>query len=155
MKNDEHHVKLPTVIAGILEHIKGMTVFLDPTEESYRRFGINKAPKYISWSSENRSQLVRIPAATGEYRRAELRSPDPTANPYLAFTLLIYAGLYGYKNGLYLPPVSDIDLLSADNAVAEGYEKLPQSLSEAKLCARENTFIKKHLPQRIIDIYCG
>lgn len=155
VKNDEHHVKLPAVIAGILEHIKGMTVFLDPTEESYRRFGINKAPKYISWSSENRSQLVRIPAAAGEYRRAELRSPDPTANPYLAFTLLIYAGLYGYKNGLYLPPVSDIDLLSADNAVAEGYEKLPQSLSEAKLCARENTFIKEHLPQRIIDIYCG
>ena len=155
VKNDEHHVKLPAVIAGILTHIKDMTVFLDPTEDSYRRFGINKAPKYISWSSENRSQLVRIPAAAGEYRRAELRSPDPTANPYLAFTLLIYAGLYGYKNGLYLPPVSDIDLLSADSTVTEGYEKLPQTLSEAKRFARESSFIKEHLPKRIIDIYCG
>ena len=132
-----------------------MTVFLDPTEDSYRRFGINKAPKYISWSSENRSQLVRIPAAAGEYRRAELRSPDPTANPYLAFALLIHAGLYGYKNGLYLPPVSDIDLLSADSTVTEGYEKLPQTLSEAKRFARESSFIKEHLPKRIIDIYCG
>ena len=155
VKNDEHHVKLPAVIAGILTHIKDMTVFLDPTEDSYRRFGINKAPKYISWSSENRSQLVRIPAAAGEYRRAELRSPDPTANPYLAFALLIHAGLYGYKNGLYLPPVSDIDLLSADSTVTEGYEKLPQTLSEAKRFARESSFIKEHLPKRIIDIYCG
>jgi len=57
------------------------------------RFGGHKAPKYISWSHENRSQLVRIPAAVGEYRRAELRSPDPAANPYLAFALMILAGL--------------------------------------------------------------
>ena len=155
VKNDEHHVKLPAVMAGILEHIKAMTVFLDPTEESYKRFGNSKAPNFISWSSENRSQLIRIPAAVGEYRRAELRSPDPTANPYLAFALIIYAGLYGYKNGLFLPPVSDIDLLSADRSVTANYELLPQSLSEAKATAKESTFIKQHLPQRIIDIYCS
>ncbi len=155
VKNDEHHVKLPAVMAGILEHIKAMTVFLDPTEESYKRFGNSKAPNFISWSSENRSQLIRIPAAVGEYRRAELRSPDPTANPYLAFALIIYAGLYGYKNGLFLPPVSDIDLLSADRSVTANYELLPQSLSEAKAAAKESTFIKQHLPQRIIDIYCS
>ena len=65
------------VIAGILEKSRDMTLFLNPTEASYRRLGQNKAPKYISWSHENRSQLVRIPAAGGEYRRAELRSPDP------------------------------------------------------------------------------
>ena len=74
---------MPQVIAGILEHIAEMTVFLNTAEESYRRFGSNKAPRYISWSSENRSQLIRIPAAEGEYRRAELRSPDPLCNPYL------------------------------------------------------------------------
>ncbi|MBR1423298.1 MAG: glutamine synthetase [Ruminococcus sp.] len=155
VKNDEHHTKLPSVMAGILEHIRAMTVFLDPTEDSYKRFGSNKAPKFISWSSENRSQLIRIPAAAGEYRRAELRSPDPTANPYLAFALIIYAGIYGYKNGLFLPPVSDIDLLSADKSVSANYEHLPQSLNEAKLAAKESSFIKQHLPQRIIDIYCG
>ena len=77
------------MIAGILDKVADMTVFLNPTESSYQRFGSNKAPKYVSWSSENRSQLVRVPAAVGEYRRAELRSPDPSANTYLAFALLI------------------------------------------------------------------
>ncbi|MEE0410179.1 MAG: glutamine synthetase family protein, partial [Clostridia bacterium] len=85
------------MIAGILDKIEDITVFLNPTEQSYQRFGNHKAPKYISWSSENRSQLIRIPAAVGEYRRAELRSPDSMANPYLAFTLMIYAGLYGIE----------------------------------------------------------
>ena len=67
------------MIAGILEKVEEMTVFFNPTENSYKRFGQSKAPGFISWSNENRSQLVRIPAAVGEYCRAELRSPDPTA----------------------------------------------------------------------------
>ena len=154
VRNDENHVILPSVIAGILAHIKDMTLFLDPTEDSFKRFGRSKAPKYISWSCENRSQLVRIPAATGEYHRAELRSPDPCANPYLAFTLLIYAGLYGYKNGLYLPPVSDIDLFEAEPSVVEGYDTLPSSLDEAKKNAKRSEFIRSHIPARLIDIYC-
>ena len=79
------------MIAGILDKACDMTAFLNPTENSYMRFGSCKAPGYVSWSSENRSQLVRVPAAVGEYRRAELRSPDPTANPYLAFALMICA----------------------------------------------------------------
>ena len=155
VKCDKNHVILPSVIAGILKHIKAMTVFLDPTEESYKRLGCFKAPKYISWSSENRSQLVRIPAASGEYRRAELRSPDPTANPYLAFALLIYAGLDGYKNGLYLPPVSEDNMTADSKELSMKYDKLPATLTEAKQAARESEFIKAHLPQRLIDIYCG
>ena len=98
---------------------------------------------------------MRIPAASGEYRRAELRSPDPTANPYLAFTLLIYAGLYGYENGLYLPPVADIDLFSADKSVTETFDKLPLSLDEAKEYARRSEFVKEHIPERILGICCG
>lgn len=80
--------------------------------------------------------------------RAELRSPDPEANPYLAFTLLIYAGLYGYKNELYLPPVSDV----SDTESAS--ELLPQSLGEAKREALASSFIKEFLPERLIGIYC-
>ncbi len=155
LKSDKNHILLPAVIAGILEHIKAMTLFLNPTERSYARFGSAKAPKYISWSSENRSQLVRIPAATGEYRRAELRSPDPTANPYLAFTLLIYAGIYGYENGLYLPPVADIDLYSADKSVTARFDRLPRSISEAREAARASEFVRAHIPDRILGIYCG
>ena len=155
VKSDKNHVILPSVIAGILCHIKAMTLFLNPAEQSYRRFGSSKAPKYISWSSENRSQLVRIPAATGVYRRAELRSPDPLANPYLAFTLMIRAGLFGYRNGLYLPPVSDINLFSADESVTSLYDRLPLSIEEARSEARASEFIAEHLPERILDIYCG
>ena len=155
VKCDKNHVILPSVIAGILKHIRALTVFLDPTEESYRRFGSNKAPKYISWSSENRSQLIRIPAASGEYRRAELRSPDPTANTYLAFALLIYAGLDGYKNGLFLPPVSEENMMTADESIEKRYEKLPKTLDEAKAAARQSEFINTYLPKRLIDIYCG
>ena len=81
VKPNETSKNLCYMIAGILDKIEEMTVFLNPTENSYKRFGHSKAPGYISWSDENRSQLVRIPAAVGEYRRAELRSPDPTANP--------------------------------------------------------------------------
>ena len=86
---DEAAQPLPSVIAGILENIRDMTLFLNPCEESYRRLGHDKAPQYVTWSAENRSQLIRIPAAVGEYRRAELRSADPTANPYIAYALLI------------------------------------------------------------------
>ena len=154
VKDDSNHIILPAVMAGIMEHIKAMTVFLDPTEQSYKRLGSNKAPRFISWSGENRSQLIRIPAASGEYRRAELRSPDPAANPYLAFALLIFAGLYGYKNGLYLPPVADIDLFSADSSLTDSFDRLPDSLAEAKKAARASSFIKEHIPVRILDIYC-
>ena len=77
------------IIAGILEKVSDMTVFFNPTENSYQRFGTNKAPLYISWSDENRSQLVRIPLLLKKYRRMELRSPDPTTNAYLAFALII------------------------------------------------------------------
>ena len=104
VKGDEKPDPLPCVIAGILEKIEEMTLFLNPCEESYRRLGHDKAPRYVTWSAENRSQLIRIPAAVGEYRRAELRSADPMANPYIAYALLIYAGLYGVENDLYLPP---------------------------------------------------
>jgi len=64
---------MPQVLAGVLAHVEAMTAFLNPTEESYRRFGSWKAPGYLSWSAENRSQLIRVPAAVGEYRRAAVQ----------------------------------------------------------------------------------
>lgn len=151
----DDHNNLCYMIAGVLEKIKDMTAFLNPIESSYDRFGESKAPIYISWSSENRSQLVRIPAAVGKYRRAELRSPDPMANPYLAFTLMIYAGLYGIENKLDLPMVADINLYKADKKTLERYEKLPDTPQAARKIAKESEFIKAHIPKRIIDIYCN
>lgn len=148
-ETEAHHM-----IAGILENVADMTVFLNPTKQSYHRLGFNKAPQYISWSSENRSQLIRIPAATGEYRRAELRSPDPLANPYIAYTLLIYAGLYGIQKKLELPAPANVNLFTADAETLAQYKTLPRSLAEARKRALDSAFIQKHLPVSLIQYYC-
>ena len=143
------------MIAGILNKIQEMTAFLNPTEASYARFGIHKAPKYISWSMENRSQLVRIPAAVGEYRRAELRSPDPSANTYLAFALMIYASLHGIQNKIELPPPADMNLYKADATTLATFKQLPGDLNTACMLAVNSSFIKEHIPAAILDIYCN
>jgi glutamine synthetase len=143
------------LIAGILDKVADMTVFFNPTESSYRRFGSNKAPKYISWSKENRSQLVRIPAAVGEYRRVELRSPDPSANTYLIFALIIYAILDGIENKLELPAPTDINLYKADINTLANFKQLPGNLKSACAIAANSNFIKKNIPDAILDIYCN
>ena len=145
---------LPQVIAGILEKVSDMTAFLNPCESSYDRLGCDKAPSYITWSAENRSQLVRVPAAVGEFRRAELRSPDPMTNPYLAFTLLIYAGLYGIQNQLPLPDAADFNTFTASADVLAAYQRLPASRKEAMAAAASSTFIQEHLPAVVISAYC-
>lgn len=144
---------MPQVMAGILAHAYELSVFLNPLESSYRRFGCRKAPRYISWSSENRSQLIRIPAASGEYRRAELRSPDPSCNPYLAFALLIYAGLDGIRCRLPLPAPADVNLFTAPESVTSQYRTLPANLDEAKQAARSSEFAAAQLPKRLLDYY--
>ena len=142
------------MIAGVLAKIVPMTVFLNPSEESYKRLGQMKAPRFVSWSRENRSQLVRIPAAEKEYRRAELRSPDPAANPYITFTLLIRAALHGIGNGLPLPAPVDCNLYRADEKTMAALEKLPETLAEAKAAAKADEWIKGCLPKEILSIYC-
>lgn len=144
---------MPQVIAGILSHISDMTLFLNTTEDSYKRFGSDKAPFYISWSSENRSQLIRIPAARGEYKRAELRSPDPLCNPYLAFALIIRAGLDGIKKNLDLPEAADINFYTAPDDVKNSYRTLPKDLDSARTAAKGSNFISDSLPETIISHY--
>ena len=152
---DNASENLCRMIAGVLDKVIPMCAFLCPTEDSYRRLGVMKAPGYVSWSSENRSQLVRIPAAIGEYRRAELRMADPAANPYLAFTLAIRAGLEGLDKNLDLPKPANVNLFKADGATLSGFRKLPSSLDEAKRIAAADDFIKANVPKEILDIYCG
>ena len=144
---------MPQVMAGILNHVYDLTVFFNPVDASYRRLGCRKAPRYISWSSENRSQLIRIPAASGEYRRAELRSPDPSCNPYLAFALLIYAGLDGVRAASSLPAPADVNLFTAPEQVTASYRKLPETLDEAKQAARASEFTRLYLPETLVAYY--
>lgn len=143
------------MIAGVLEHAHEMTLFLNPCEDSYLRLGRDKAPRYVSWSAENRSQLVRVPAAAGKYRRAELRSPDPSANPYLAFALLVHAALDGIERNLPLPEPLDRNLFSANADVHGGLRRLPESLDAARHAARDSSFVVRHVPEAVIAAFCG
>lgn len=140
-------------LAGVLKHIKEMTLFLNPLEQSYKRLGEMKAPKYITWSPENRSQLIRIPAEKREFKRLELRSPDPAANPYLVYALLIYAGLDGINNGLCAPKPVNINLYKAEQAVTQAFDKLPENRSEAFALAEKSPFIESVLKRQIIETY--
>ena len=142
------------MIAGMLTRVEEITAFLNPTEDSYRRLGQRKAPGYVSWSKENRSQLVRIPAVTGGSRRAELRSADPSANPYLAFAMLIRAALEGITNRTELPPESDINFFKAEEAELAGFKKLPRCLPDARKLASESEFVRNCIPEAVLRIYC-
>ena len=144
---------LPGITAGLLAHIREITAFLNPCRDSYRRLGGSKAPGYVTWSGQNRSQLIRVPAAQGDYRRVELRSPDPTANPYLAFALLIHAALDGLQNHLPLPPSADFNLYEAPAEQLARYERLPVSLEEARAAAGASNFVRAHVPEAVLGAY--
>lgn len=144
---------LDGLVAGILKRIKEITLFLNCDAASYRRLGQAKAPNYISWSEGNRSQLIRIPCTSDGSRRAELRSPDALANPYLAFALLIYAGCEGVEKKLPLPSPMDVNLFTAPEQQKAALDCLPESLEQAISLARESGFVRAHLPAIILSTY--
>lgn len=154
VKSDSDKDILPQAIAGILKHISEITLFLNRTSKSYDRLGSNKAPAYVSWSCENRSQLIRIPAAVDEFKRAELRSPDPLSNPYLAFSLIIYSAMEGIKNKLELPKPCDKNLFTLNKEELKSFETLPSTLKEAVQKAEKSNFVKNLIPDSIISAYC-
>ncbi|MDI3327288.1 MAG: type I glutamate--ammonia ligase [Alicyclobacillaceae bacterium] len=121
-------------LAGILAHARGFTAITNPTVNSYKRLVPGyEAPVYIAWSAQNRSPLVRIPASRGLSTRIEVRSPDPSANPYLALAVMLAAGLDGIRNRMPLPePVNrNIYVMTEAERVQAGILTLPSSLKEA------------------------
>lgn len=145
--------KTDSFMAGILENICGITAFLNPTKESYERLGSRKAPFYITWAEGNRSQLIRIPAENGERSRFELRSPDPMANPYLAYALLIYAGTEGVISGKALDVPCNINLYNAKKEITDNLHSLPKTLDEAILFAKDSVIVKKYIPSGILEAF--
>ena len=121
-------------MGGLLKHMKAITCITNPTVNSYKRFVPGyEAPVYMSWSARTRGPLIRIPSVRGEKTRIELRSPDPSANPYLALAVLLAAGLDGIKNQI-LPPDSvdeDIQAMSEEQRRELHIEALPWNLMEA------------------------
>ena len=142
-------------MAGLMEHICEITAFLNPVDASYARLGEFKAPRYVTWSPENRSQLIRIPAAKGEYERIELRSPDPAGNPYLSFALILAAGLDGVKRGLVAPPPTNVNLFTADASITSKLRQLPRTRAEAAEIAKNSAFVRSVLPEGIISAFTG
>ena len=121
-------------IAGLLAHVKGFTAITNPLVNSYKRLVPGyEAPCYKAWSASNRSALIRIPAARGKATRLELRSPDPSCNPYLAVAVCLAAGLDGIEKKMTPPPgiVENIYEMDAETRAAHHIESLPGNLKEA------------------------
>ena len=144
-----------SAISGILHNIAGMTVFLNPTADSFHRFGQHKAPKYITWSESNRAQLVSARLNENGIRCAQLRSPDPEANPYLAYALIIYAILDGIDSKRELPKPVDEDFLQSQSEIQEEPARLPDNLESARVEAKKSPFINQFVPSSIIRLYCA
>jgi glutamine synthetase len=144
-------------IAGQLAHARGMCAVLAPLVNSYKRLVPGyEAPVYISWGRINRSALLRVPQVTPdrpESTRLELRCPDPSCNPYLAFAVMLHAGLDGIRQGLDAPPISDEDLYHLDDQgrQARGLGTLPGSLGEALEELRRDPLMHEALGEHIFE----
>ncbi len=134
-------------IAGQLAHARGMCAILAPLVNSYKRLVAGyEAPVYISWARINRSALIRVPRATSsETTRIELRNPDPSCNPYLAFALMLSAGLDGIRRELQVPEARDENIYLLDNQNKSPLAILPASLEQALNAMEEDSLIHETL----------
>lgn len=141
-------------IGGLLKHVRSLTAITNPLVNSYKRLVPGyEAPVYIAWSARNRTTLIRVPAARGMSTRLELRSPDPSCNPYLAFAVMLKAGLDGIKNKI-APPEStakNIYHLSAEERLADGIGNLPGSLAEALDEFRRSPLMREALGDHVFE----
>ena len=143
-------------IAGLLEHLPALTAICNPTVNSYKRLIPGyEAPVYIAWSPGNRSAAIRIPAKRGHSTRAELRTPDPTANPYLAFACLLQAGLDGVRRGLRPPEPVNVNIyhLSDEESAKLGIKGLPHNLEDALTALEADSVLKTALGDHIYDAF--
>jgi glutamine synthetase len=144
-------------IAGLLEHARAMTLVTNQWINSYKRLlpGF-EAPAYKSWAQRNRSDLIRIP----EYKpgqeihtRIEYRSPDPACNPYLAFAVMLAAGLDGIENERQPPDPVELNVYEMDAAERSirGIDTLPGSLIEAIEEAETSAFMRSALGDHVFE----
>ena len=143
-------------IAGLLEHVRGFTAITNPLVNSYKRLVPGfEAPCYKAWSASNRSALIRIPAARGQSTRVELRSPDPSCNPYLAVAVCLAAGLDGIERGLTPPPEITENIYAMDAAArrAHNIDSLPDTLSEALRELEKDPLILDVLGEHVAGYY--
>lgn len=144
-------------IGGIFKHAKAITAITNPLVNSYKRLVPGyEAPVYISWAEINRSALIRIPINGRNAKRIEFRSPDPTANPYLSFSVILKAGLDGIKNKIMPPkPANGINIfeLTSEEKRKMGIETLPSTLKEAIEELKNDKVILDTLGKHISEKY--
>lgn len=139
-------------IGGLMKHAKAISAITNPTVNSYKRLVSGyEAPVYIAWSSRNRSPLIRVPAKRGMSTRIELRSPDPSCNPYLALAVSLKSGLDGIKNQIRPPRSCDRNIyeMTPEEREAEGIGSLPTSLEEAMRELNRDEVVKEALGSHV------
>jgi glutamine synthetase len=143
-------------IAGVLDHLPAITAVANPTVNSYKRLLPGyEAPVYVAWSPGNRSAAIRVPAKRGQSTRIELRTPDPTANPYLALACMLEAGLDGINRGMQPPEAVNQNIyhLSAEDSQALGIGGLPHDLSHALDALEADEVMRAALGDHIFTEY--
>ncbi|MCL2789348.1 MAG: type I glutamate--ammonia ligase [Desulfobulbus sp.] len=143
-------------IAGVLKNARGFAAVTNPLVNSYKRLVAGyEAPVYVAWSASNRSALIRIPSSRGLSTRTEVRCPDPTCNPYLAFAMMLNSGLDGIKNNLTPPATTDVDIfeMTATEKAEAGIASLPANLYEAIQEFKVNPIARETLGSHIFEKY--
>ena len=143
-------------IAGLLVHIKGMTAVFNPLVNSYKRLVPGfEAPSDVTWSSTQRTALIKVCQGMREEKAIELRSPDPSANPYLVFALCLEAGIDGIEQGLEAPAElkRSIRDLSEEEKNNQGIEALPENLSDALYEMGRDVWVKEMLGESFLEHY--
>ena len=152
---DEHGISrlAKQFIAGQLAHARGMTAILAPLVNSYKRLVAGyEAPVYISWARINRSALIRVPRASlNEGARVELRCADPSCNPYLAFAVMLAAGLDGIRRNLPVPDATEENLYLVDDHMRSKLAILPESLNLALDELEKDEVIRRALGPHLVD----
>lgn len=154
-QNDENYLSdtAKYFIGGILHHANSIAAFANPTMNSYKRLIPHyEAPLYIAWGRHNRSSLIRI--AEKKNVDLEIRNGDPSANPYLFFAALIYAGLDGIKHKWYVDPINqNIYEMSEKELDSLGIQKLPSTLLEALQELEHDNYLKETMGKSLVDTY--
>jgi len=146
-------------IAGLLRHAREITAITNQTVNSYKRLIVGyEAPTYICWARNNESALVRVPLAKRgkeESTRVEFRSPDPACNPYLAFSVMLAAGLRGIEEGYELPPeaTNNIFEMTPEERAAEQIDALPQRLAEAVDVMERSELVAEALGEHVFQYF--
>jgi len=156
---DEFHLSATakSYIAGLLYHAREICAVTNQWVNSYKRLVSGyEAPVYICWAHRNRSALVRVPMykpGKENATRVELRSPDPACNPYLAFSVMLAAGLDGIERGLELPAdvIDDVYEMSAEERAERGIGQLPEDLAEAITAMESSELLREALGEQVFQ----